>query len=156
MKKMFLPLLAIAITSISVLSCDKGNKDALLDPLPSIQHPDSTLLIVNVPAGTDGTVKMVGNMIADYCDAGTATSNCGWQPGSNVATVVLDKVSDTRYEKRVAISTFTKDEFEFKFVNGDSWDKEELKEDGSGVDNRKGSKGAFKGKAVDFSVVKFK
>lgn len=156
MKKMFLPLLAIAITSVSILSCDKGNEDALLDPLPSIQHPDSTLIIVNVPAGTTGTVKMVGNMIADYCDNGTATSNCGWQPGSNVATVVFDKISDSRYEKRVPVSLFTKDDFEFKFVNGDSWDKEELKDDGSGVDNRKGSKGAFKGKAVDFTVVKFK
>jgi hypothetical protein len=156
MKKMFLPLMAIAISTITILSCEKGNDDALLEPLASIQHPDSTLLVVNVPAGTTGTVKMVGNMIKDYCDDGTPTGNCGWQPGSNVATVILDKVSDTRYEKRLAVSTFGKDEFEFKFVNGDSWDHEELKEDGSGVDNRKGSKGAFKGKAVDFTVIKFK
>ena len=156
MKKMFLPLMTIAISSITFFSCDKGNEDPLVEPLASIQHPDSALLVVNVPAGTTGTVKMVGNMIADYCDNGTPTGNCGWQPGSDVATVIFDQVSDTRYEKKVAVSTFTKDDFEFKFVNGNSWDNEELKEDGTGVDNRKGSKGGFKGKAVDFTVIKFK
>jgi hypothetical protein len=156
MKKQFLSLFAIAISSIFIMSCEKGNDDAVLEPLESIQHPDSTLLIVHVPSGTTGTVKMVGNMISDYCDDGTATSNCGWQPGSNVATVILDQVADTLYEKKVAVSLFTKDDFEFKFVNGDSWDHEELKEDGTGIDNRKGSKGSFKGKAIDFSVIQFK
>jgi hypothetical protein len=156
MKKMFLPLMAIAISSITFFSCEKGIEDPLVDPLASIQHPDSTLMVVTVPAGTTGTVKMVGNMIADYCDDGTATGNCGWQPGSDVATVIFDQVSDTRYEKKVAVSLFTKDDFEFKFVNGNSWDNEELKEDGTGVDNRKASKGSLKGKAVDFTVVKFK
>lgn len=155
MKKFFLPLLAIALSAVTIISCDKGNVDALIPPIPSIQHPDSTLLSVAVPAGTTGTVKMVGNMIADYCDDGSANSNCGWQPGSNVATVILDKVADTLYQKRVAVSLFTKDEFEFKFVNGDAWGKEETNADGSGIDNRKGSKGSYKGKTVNFTVAKF-
>src|SRR5678815_4764173 len=145
MKKQFLPLMAIAISSITIIGCEKGIDDPVLDPLESIQHPDSTLLIVHVPSGTTGTLKMVGNMISDYCDDATPTGNCGWQPGSDVATVIFDQVSDTTYEKKTAVSLFTKDEFEFKFVNGNSWDHEELKEDGTGVDNRKGSKGSFKG-----------
>lgn len=149
MKKLFLPLI-VCFTAIAFMtSCKKeGAADPLVPPGPSVQHPDSTFVRVTVPATAANIVKMVGDMKGDW--------PVGWQPSSDVNSLVLDRIDATTFGKLVAVTWFVKNEFEFKFVNGNDWNKEELDAAGAAVPNRKFKKADMKGKTVKFTVVRFK
>jgi hypothetical protein len=149
MKKIFFAI-AVLLTA-TIVSCSKEDtNDPLIAPGPDVAHPDSTVITVNVPTATTGVVKMVGDMKGDW--------PTGWNPGDNAETSSLKftQVSPGVYSRQVAISWFVKNAFEFKFVNGDDWSKEETTASGGGVANRTGNKGNIKGKRVSFTVAKFK
>jgi hypothetical protein len=150
MKKIFFAI-AVLLTVSVISSCSKKNtNDPLIEAGPDVAHPDSTVITVNVPTTTTGVVKMVGDMKGDW--------PTGWNPGDNAeaSSLKFTQVSSGVYSRQVAISWFVKTKFEFKFVNGDDWNKEEVTATGGGVANRAGDRGVMKGKKVSFTVAKFK
>ena len=131
MKKLLLPLFAIALLTIS---CDKTLDDPLLEPNPEIIDPrtlkttsDSVGVMLRVPESTpaNSQIRLVGSL-----------QNPEWNVGDKTYLFLMQE--PTLYRLAVPISAFgTKTEIEFKPVRGDSWDFEPLKADGSAINNLK-------------------
>jgi hypothetical protein len=96
-------------------------------PLPPSEEPTKVNIKAYLPENTpdDATIYIVGN----YCDWGN-----GWASG-DAATSEVKKDNGKKYaEFKLEISQFP---LEYKYTIGPAWDYEEVKADGSPVDNRK-------------------
>jgi len=96
-------------------------------PLPPSEEPTKVNIKAYLPENTpdDATIYIVGN----YCDWGN-----GWASG-DAATSEVKKDNGKKYaEFELQVAQFP---LEYKYTIGPAWDYEEVKADGSPVDNRK-------------------